>query len=310
MSNKLVPKAKEGKKWIQGAVNPEHKGYCTPMTKETCTPKRKAFAKTMKKHHGFQKKDDGGKLVSIGQQGMTLGTLNQVRQGKQDLAQRSEPLSQNLLRTASETRMRAPGDLPLPKGIPAPVTPPVTPPPVNQPVPTRPGNMTALTPRTATLAGPTPGLQKPQITNPYTQMDESSVKPYTAWPIAYRAGNPEDRGNTVVGTMSVPQINPKAPWQSVDLTRNSWGSIKNGLSPQLRQKLEGKYKLTDTLNASVNPESQANAEFAVGAKDIGVFGQNNQVVTPTSTKAVGPTLTERQNFAMKRKEGGLIPRTK
>lgn len=40
---------KEGdEKWIQKAVNPEHKGYCTPMTKPTCTPKRKALAKTLK----------------------------------------------------------------------------------------------------------------------------------------------------------------------------------------------------------------------------------------------------------------------
>ena len=37
------------KNWIQGAVNPAHKGYCTPMTKATCTPKRKALAKTFKK---------------------------------------------------------------------------------------------------------------------------------------------------------------------------------------------------------------------------------------------------------------------
>lgn len=44
---------KKGGNWIQKAVNPAHKGYCTPMTKSTCTPKRKAFAMTMKKHHGF-----------------------------------------------------------------------------------------------------------------------------------------------------------------------------------------------------------------------------------------------------------------
>lgn len=36
------------KYWIQGAVNPKHKGFCTPMTKSTCTPKRKALAKTFK----------------------------------------------------------------------------------------------------------------------------------------------------------------------------------------------------------------------------------------------------------------------
>ena len=37
------------KNWIQKAVNPKHKGYCTPMTKPTCTPKRKALALTFKK---------------------------------------------------------------------------------------------------------------------------------------------------------------------------------------------------------------------------------------------------------------------
>jgi hypothetical protein len=37
------------KKWIQKAINPAHKGYCTPMSKPTCTPKRKALAMTLKK---------------------------------------------------------------------------------------------------------------------------------------------------------------------------------------------------------------------------------------------------------------------
>lgn len=41
--------AKKKKNWIQGAVNPKHEGYCTPMTKKTCTPKRKALARTFKK---------------------------------------------------------------------------------------------------------------------------------------------------------------------------------------------------------------------------------------------------------------------
>jgi hypothetical protein len=41
-------KAKDGK-WIQKAINPKHKGYCTPTTKATCTPKRKALAMTLKK---------------------------------------------------------------------------------------------------------------------------------------------------------------------------------------------------------------------------------------------------------------------
>ena len=29
-------------------INPDHKGYCTPMTKATCTPPRKALAKRLK----------------------------------------------------------------------------------------------------------------------------------------------------------------------------------------------------------------------------------------------------------------------
>ena len=40
---------KADKKWIQKAVNPKHKGFCTPMTKKTCTPRRKALARTFKK---------------------------------------------------------------------------------------------------------------------------------------------------------------------------------------------------------------------------------------------------------------------
>jgi len=44
-----MPTKKIDKKWIQKAINPKHKGYCTPMSKPTCTPKRKALAITLKK---------------------------------------------------------------------------------------------------------------------------------------------------------------------------------------------------------------------------------------------------------------------
>tara|TARA_R110001583_G_scaffold193493_1_gene362085 strand:+ start:37 stop:318 length:282 start_codon:yes stop_codon:yes gene_type:complete len=47
------------KDWIQGAVNPAHKGYCTPMTKSTCTPARKALAKRFKKAGRKEKKEGG-----------------------------------------------------------------------------------------------------------------------------------------------------------------------------------------------------------------------------------------------------------
>lgn len=42
------PEMNEEDEWIQKAVDPEHKGYCTPMTKDTCTPRRKALAKRFK----------------------------------------------------------------------------------------------------------------------------------------------------------------------------------------------------------------------------------------------------------------------
>ena len=53
--DKTTAKAKDGK-WIQKAINPKHKGYCTPQTKKTCTPKRKALAQTLRKMAKARKK--------------------------------------------------------------------------------------------------------------------------------------------------------------------------------------------------------------------------------------------------------------
>ena len=47
------------KDWIQGAVDPSHKGFCTPMTKSTCTPARKSLAKRFKKAGRNEKKTGG-----------------------------------------------------------------------------------------------------------------------------------------------------------------------------------------------------------------------------------------------------------
>jgi hypothetical protein len=55
----LDEKKKKDKDWIQKAVDPEHKGYCTPMTKKTCTPPRKALAKRFKKAARKEKKKGG-----------------------------------------------------------------------------------------------------------------------------------------------------------------------------------------------------------------------------------------------------------
>lgn len=49
LMSKIKVLDKKNKNWIQKAVNPKHKGYCTPMSKPTCTPKRKALAMTFKK---------------------------------------------------------------------------------------------------------------------------------------------------------------------------------------------------------------------------------------------------------------------
>lgn len=35
-------------KFLQKAINPAHRGFCTPMTKKTCTPRRKALARRLK----------------------------------------------------------------------------------------------------------------------------------------------------------------------------------------------------------------------------------------------------------------------
>lgn len=80
-----MPTAKSGN-WIQKAVNPKHKGYCTPMTKKTCTPKRKALAKTFKKHHGFH--EDGGIISDP----MSVFSPQQYEQG--GLVPQPNPLEQ------------------------------------------------------------------------------------------------------------------------------------------------------------------------------------------------------------------------
>lgn len=55
-------KGGSSKNWIQKAVNPKHKGYCTPMSKPTCTPRRKALAKRFK---AMAKHENGGSLEFV-----------------------------------------------------------------------------------------------------------------------------------------------------------------------------------------------------------------------------------------------------
>lgn len=59
--------------WIKKAINPAHKGYCTPMTKSTCTGHRRALAMTFKKHHGFHKGHEMGGEVEEQQENFSQG---------------------------------------------------------------------------------------------------------------------------------------------------------------------------------------------------------------------------------------------
>lgn len=59
-----IPSFKTGGKWLQSAINKNHRGFCTPMTKATCTPHRKALARRFKSGE-FKKHQQGGSLLSI-----------------------------------------------------------------------------------------------------------------------------------------------------------------------------------------------------------------------------------------------------
>lgn len=64
------------KKTFMG-INPKHKGYCTPMSKSTCTPRRKALAKRLKPGGDLYKgkKKYGGPLKE-------LNDMQYARKGK------------------------------------------------------------------------------------------------------------------------------------------------------------------------------------------------------------------------------------
>ena len=62
-------------------INPKHKGYCTPMSKHTCTQRRKALAKRLKPGGDLYK----GKTMKKKEQGGALKQLNDMqyaRKGK------------------------------------------------------------------------------------------------------------------------------------------------------------------------------------------------------------------------------------
>ena len=72
-------KGGKSKNWIQKAVNPAHKGYCTPMSKPTCTPRRKALARTFKK---MAKKEDGGIVDPLKQKDALYSTTKMSEKSK------------------------------------------------------------------------------------------------------------------------------------------------------------------------------------------------------------------------------------
>lgn len=68
------------KKWIQKAVNPKHKGYCTPMTKPTCTGHRRALALRFKAMAKERKKHENGGYITMDE------WVDKVHQGCPDCA--------------------------------------------------------------------------------------------------------------------------------------------------------------------------------------------------------------------------------
>ena len=68
------------KKWIQKAVNPKHKGYCTPMTKPTCTGHRRALALRFKAMAKERKKHANGGYITMDE------WVDKVHQGCPDCA--------------------------------------------------------------------------------------------------------------------------------------------------------------------------------------------------------------------------------
>jgi len=63
-------------------INPKHEGYCTPMSKPTCTPRRKALAKRLKPGGDLYK----GKSMKKKQQGGPLKELNDMQYAKRGKA--------------------------------------------------------------------------------------------------------------------------------------------------------------------------------------------------------------------------------
>lgn len=93
----------KGGGWLKGAINPDHKGWCTPLSNPHCTGHRRAFALMMKKKHGFHQEGGcvdcenenlnnnimkhGGKQHSQPQQGGGQGQQQQMQQIMQVCAQ-------------------------------------------------------------------------------------------------------------------------------------------------------------------------------------------------------------------------------
>lgn len=74
------PDMKKGGHWIQGAVNPKHRGFCTPLSNPKCTGHRRALALLFKRKHGFHKKQLGG-YQQGGEYNVSLQEMEQLRQG-------------------------------------------------------------------------------------------------------------------------------------------------------------------------------------------------------------------------------------
>lgn len=245
---KYIPEFKKGsdKNWIQKAVNPKHKGYCTPMTKVTCTPKRKAFAETMKKHHGFHKKQEGGPVEKMIESPVAAKLGNKLTKHQiGGILDMNKKLGTYI---NSEKSTRA-------LGINKPIN-SITPPNISKkftvptlvnvpkqilPLVTRPATVPPLIPK-YTVTPNVVGLQKPQIQNPY---GKAEINLTNGWPIISKQGE-----NLQIGTINIPGLRSTDKWTTQPLTRNNWLTYANALNPETRTQVNAKYNIDTFLKST------------------------------------------------------------
>ena len=104
----------KGGQWIQKAINPAHKGWCTPLSNPHCTGRRRALALLFKRKHGFHKKyDKGGYLDEDELYNPYIENSNIYAEGGPykplDIEQYGQPVGENIPTGVMEPNENFPG---------------------------------------------------------------------------------------------------------------------------------------------------------------------------------------------------------